>query len=390
MITISDASVKRFVQPLSTGCEQPESARSEPPRMSFAAWLMDLLASDMTNSEKLVTIAAVLLQTASNDAISNACRIDRRTVIRSKAAPVKQGWLHIHGVDGGGRGNAPAFRPGHPRCGSGVVFVHSEDAKEGQIATLLFSKEWQNATLCGQKEGHDATLSADKEGRNATLSRDKGGRNTTLSDKEGQDATLSAVKGGENARKGGAKEGQIAPVSRARIGARAQMESLRDSYTLEVKTPPHTPQAPAERVEPKACVGEVLGPNEEFAGHGVVVNCQTIRHAEFSISLPAIELGALGAGMAADDIKRHCLAHALQWAAEIEGGKKPRDVVPAKIANFLCASLMGAKNRADVQDQRMKRAAAPHAQAVAPSATGESRLQKIERQVAAARARLGA
>lgn len=81
------------------------------------------------------------------------------------------------------------------------------------------------------------------------------------------------------------------------------------------------------------------------AAPGVFVNCETIKHRGFTISLPAIHLATVRAGLSKDEVKTRCLAHALQWAAEIDAGKMPRDVVPAKIANFLAASIMGEVNR---------------------------------------------
>lgn len=125
--------------------------------------------------------------------------------------------------------------------------------------------------------------------------------------------------------------------------AGATKESLRDSYYLEKVDSPPTPSAKLEPVE-----GEC-----EIA-HGVLLNCKTIRHPHFTISLPAIELGVLASGLSKDQIKDHCLAHALQWGAEIEGGKNFRDVIPTKIANFLSASIMAGKVRADVAEQRTK------------------------------------
>ncbi len=83
---------------------------------------------------------------------------------------------------------------------------------------------------------------------------------------------------------------------------------------------------------------------ETDLGHGVFVNCKTIRHASFAISIPAIELGTAGR-FSTDHLKTRLTAHALQWAAEIENGRSPSSVVPSKIANFLCASLMGEANR---------------------------------------------
>lgn len=79
--------------------------------------------------------------------------------------------------------------------------------------------------------------------------------------------------------------------------------------------------------------------------HGVFVNCETIRHAAFTISLPSIEMATVASGLPQPEIKNICLAHAMQWAAEIEGGKLSRDVVPSKIANFLSSTIMREKAR---------------------------------------------
>jgi len=96
------------------------------------------------------------------------------------------------------------------------------------------------------------------------------------------------------------------------------------------------------------------GVSETHAGHGVFVNCETIRHPAFTISLPAIRMGTQASGLTADEIKTHCVAHALQWAAEIEAGKLSGSVVPSKIANFLSASIMGATNRKAAADNRKR------------------------------------
>jgi uncharacterized protein YdaU (DUF1376 family) len=96
--------------------------------------------------------------------------------------------------------------------------------------------------------------------------------------------------------------------------------------------------------------------SETHAGHGVFVNCETIRHHAFVISLPAIRLGTQASGLDAEAIKTHCIAHALQWAAEIEAGKLSDTVVPSKIANFLSASIMGATNRKAAAETRKARA----------------------------------
>lgn len=129
--------------------------------------------------------------------------------------------------------------------------------------------------------------------------------------------------------------------------AGANIESFQDTPLKEI----HTPPTPSSRIE--ANEGEC-----EIA-HGVLLNCQTIRHQAFTISLPAIELGVLASGLSKAQIKDHCLAHALQWAAEIEAGSRPEKVIPGKIANFLSASIMNGKVRSDVAEMRMGKAQRP-------------------------------
>lgn len=98
------------------------------------------------------------------------------------------------------------------------------------------------------------------------------------------------------------------------------------------------------------CVEERFAPELpdgfEVLGHGAIINCDTIRHPEFTISLAAIKSRiALRADLATVDVRKECAAFALQWAAEIEGGKSVRDVVPTGIVNFLTSSLIRQGNR---------------------------------------------
>lgn len=94
---------------------------------------------------------------------------------------------------------------------------------------------------------------------------------------------------------------------------------------------------------------------EKEVAKGLFVNCETIRHAAFTISLPGIQLNTLASGLNAEQVKDACLAHALQWAAEIANGKPPSRVVPDKIANFLASSIMGSRNRQSVQEVRVRK-----------------------------------
>lgn len=140
--------------------------------------------------------------------------------------------------------------------------------------------------------------------------------------------------------------GSLSPPPRVHARAQIELPSEVNLITGEILSPP-TPSVDEARV------------GEEHAGHGVFVNCETIRHKAFSISLPGIRMGVLAAGLSSEDVKAKCVSHALQWAAEIENGKHPTQVVPAKIANFLSASIMGDINRKAVADVRMSKAAGP-------------------------------
>lgn len=83
----------------------------------------------------------------------------------------------------------------------------------------------------------------------------------------------------------------------------------------------------------------------ETHSDGVSSDVEAIRHPNFTISLQAIAMSICGR-WPPDKIRDFCLAHALQWGAEIANGKLSRDVVPDKIVNFLSATIMREINRA--------------------------------------------
>lgn len=126
-----------------------------------------------------------------------------------------------------------------------------------------------------------------------------------------------------------------------RACARAYMEnpSGLDSSQKENK---HTPLPPS-----------VDGPREgeEAVGHGVFVNCETVRHLAFSISLPALtmQLALSNLGLSkreAEPVARQAaIAHALQWAAEIENGKTPDVVRNGNLVNVIRGSVIAMHNK---------------------------------------------
>ena len=73
----------------------------------------------------------------------------------------------------------------------------------------------------------------------------------------------------------------------------------------------------------------VLDQRDASVGHGVIVDCEAIRHQKFVISIDAIAMG-VGGRLSRDEVKSRCLAHALQWAVEIEAGKSAVSVLPMR------------------------------------------------------------
>jgi len=141
---------------------------------------------------------------------------------------------------------------------------------------------------------------------------------------------------------------------------RAQMESLRDSYSVEseIKSPLSPQPAEAERE------GEI-----ENIGFGVVVNCETIKHPLFEINLKGVHMQLCGT-VPMERIKSVAAGHALQWATELAAGKKPRDVLPDRgIANFIRGSIQNQDNKAAESEVRKKRSS---------SANGSSKRMSLD------------
>lgn len=101
---------------------------------------------------------------------------------------------------------------------------------------------------------------------------------------------------------------------------------------------------------------------ERHLGHGVFLNCETIRHARFTISLPAVEMQfALGGipgtkSEIAEKARDASIAAALQWGAAIENGGNWREVVPGNIPGAIRGGMQSMQWRGEVAKSK---AAAP-------------------------------
>jgi hypothetical protein len=82
----------------------------------FIDWVMGVLFSDMEPIAKLVTLAAVILQTANSVDLAKAINTSHKSIERHKAEPARKGWLHIppSAARRGGRSTRYEFLPGHP------------------------------------------------------------------------------------------------------------------------------------------------------------------------------------------------------------------------------------------------------------------------------------
>jgi hypothetical protein len=103
---------------------------------------------------------------------------------------------------------------------------------------------------------------------------------------------------------------------------------------------------------------EAAREGEEEVPPGLFVNCETIRHRDFTISLKGIDMQLCGT-VPMEQIKSIALGHALAWATDIAAGKRADKVVPSNTANFIRASIRRQVNDDAVTDVRKKRAAGP-------------------------------
>jgi hypothetical protein len=84
---------------------------------------------------------------------------------------------------------------------------------------------------------------------------------------------------------------------------------------------------------------------------GVFVNCETVRHKDFMISIAGVEMQLATAPIDMTPDRRKevakaaSVAHALQWALEIANGGKPDKVVPPHPANFIRGSVVAQHNK---------------------------------------------
>lgn len=113
-----------------------------------------------------------------------------------------------------------------------------------------------------------------------------------------------------------------------------QLDATKESF------PPYPPSKKIKQTHIAGASASVpvcpAGPGFTKLGHGAWLNCEKIWHPHFTISVPAVQMQlALNVATQDLDCATICKSAALQWAAAIEGGQSPRDVIPQNIVGAI-------------------------------------------------------
>ena len=139
-------------------------------------------------------------------------------------------------------------------------------------------------------------------------------------------------------RNGGHAQGHAEGTQGARQGHAKGNTLTKEEGNKETTEEKNTPPPPT--------VADAPRDGEECVGAGVFVNGETVRHRAFTLSIEAIamQLATTNIGVSTAEARQlartSAIAHALQWATEINAGKLSRDVVPSNPANFIRGSVV--------------------------------------------------
>lgn len=132
--------------------------------------------------------------------------------------------------------------------------------------------------------------------------------------------------------------------------------SLNDGSAEQKEIPPKPPKEKYIPTVENPTHVEFEAAREVCLGDGVFADERTIRHRDFTISLPGLLMGVQASGASSDEVRAFAVAQALQWAAELAAGGDRRTILPARMANALAASFMHAHNRAQIHGTRVEAA----------------------------------
>jgi hypothetical protein len=303
-------------------------------RIPFAEWLFRMSEARLAPQARELAVYAVVFKVTSNEELARLAGMDTIVKGESIADKTYNRWKKQLTDQG---------------------FVILKATTVGRVTTIeVFPAIGALPVTFTDLKARDIRKFYDRNGQSKSYGRDV----DDTDDEQRPDVTVTADERNSYGN-------SVEPTAVSRAPTPAQMESLRDSYSSEseVKSPPTPQQASG------------LRDGEEEVSPGVFVNCETIRHEKFTISIPAIYMQLLGV-VPKDEIKQIALGHAVSWANILASGKRVPNVPPNNPDNFIRASIKRQHNDDAVTDVRKKRAAGPSA-TEKPKETELQRLQRL-------------
>ena len=288
-------------------------------RMPFAEWLFRMSEADVPYQARSLAVYAVLFKVSANDELARLSGMDTKgladkTYNKWKRLLCDTGWVIIKSVTIG-RSTTIEIYPA--LNASPVTFTDAiprDPARFGQNKSYERGEEVTS-------ESYGSTVKTTGEDGKVTV-----GKVEITADKKTSPAPARAV----------------------------DINNIYNNINNLIQPPPNN----LEQVAASAREDElILASGEDHVGHGVVVNCETVRHRDFTISLKAIEYQLSGA-LPMERIKAVAVGQAIQWAVEIEAGKPANKVIPDKPANFIRGSLQN-QHRNDMLAEIKRDAAKP-------------------------------
>lgn len=291
-------------------------------RISFVEWLYRMSDAGLPLQARIIAIHAACFDVTGNKDLGDLCGIrDERTIRKWKADLVKSGWV-IVGQKGGGRGKG--IRVHAALRGAPVSFSDIRPQNPCKLCTRL-EKETLSSNDAHSMQNPSTECTAfnvETPTSDAGVSDDTPARNVPHSV---QTPTSDAP-------------------SRAPPHARIETPSgLLISDNLNTTSHPSNLDAARE--------------GERGVGQGVFVNCETVRHRDFTINLQAVEMQLLAhaGSVSSEQIRDFTTACALQWATELADGTRTKSNLPRQIARSVASYITNQLNQQAEHEVRKKR-----------------------------------
>lgn len=296
-------------------------------RMPLAEWLEKMAESRLEPNGRVVAIYAAAFDVTGNKQLEMLSGLSERTLDRLKKTLVRDGWVLIGRRDGGrgiGIQVTPAYRE------TPVTFTDVKQKKGSKHYGGNICKT--PADFAGVNDAETPAALAETPAEAAPVSVTP--------------AELTGV-----------------------ISAPSRAEVSNNIYNNINNLTSNSSMSLTEKLAASAREQATID-----IGDGVLVNCETIRHAKFEIPLKSIELLTLG-NVEMDQIRCISAGIAIDWAKQIAGGKHPDAVLPKNgIANFIARSFHYQKLDREVNDVRKDRARSNSKQVPRPEGKSFSQL----------------